>query len=67
MNRTTGSAGWIDGSGCSFSTWSIIGVESWMPVPSGEITSGMIGILACFSNSAWLAALRKTQLCGIPL
>jgi hypothetical protein len=37
----------------------MIGVESWMPVPSGEITSGMIGILACFSNSAWLAALRK--------
>jgi hypothetical protein len=37
----------------------MIGVESWMPVPSGDITSGMIGIFACFSYSAWLAALRK--------
>ena len=37
----------------------MIGVESWMPVPSGVTTSGMIGILAYFSYSAWLSALRK--------
>ena len=27
--------------------------------PSGVTTRGMIGILAYFSNSAWLAAFRK--------
>jgi hypothetical protein len=30
-----------------------------MPFPSGVTTSGMIGILACFSYSAWLSAFRK--------
>jgi hypothetical protein len=30
-----------------------------MPVPSGVTTRGIIGILANFSNSGWLAALRK--------
>jgi hypothetical protein len=38
-----------------------------MPLPSGVITSGMIGIFAWVSNSGWLAALRSTQRCGMPL
>ena len=46
---------------------SMIGVESWMPSPSGVTTSGTSGSLAYFWNSAWVAGERRIHSCGRPL
>ena len=65
MKASAGSSGASDG--WSASKRSMIGVESWIPSPSGVTTRGTSGSLAYFWNSAWTAGERRIQSCGRPL
>ena len=66
-NASSGSSGWIEGSGKRSSSFSRIGVESCIPSSSGVATTGISGSLAYFCISAWVAGLRTIHSCGISL